>query len=558
MSDLRKKMAETLALGLKRKTLTLCSKWAQNCIVMGKPFAGPLDFRYHRWTEEMHDSESPMNVGQKSAQMGFTVAMMHRSFHKIDQLRESVLYLLPSKTPDATDFSATKFDPALELSPHLENLFSDVKNTGTKRAGSAILYIRGSNSRKGLKSISVSLVVCDEYDEMPEHTVPLAQERMSGQPKKQLWLISTPRFPGQGINKEFLDSTMEHFHFDCPSCSRQIELKHENLVITSDDLHDPKIKDSYVKCLECGSIIFDSSETPEEYAEHKADLLQNGIWVPHGHKDFDKRGFYVNQLYSPTIMPVDLAKAYLQSLTNKSKEQEYHNSKMGDAHEVEGARITQDAIENCFSKSGRRKSSNNQFSGRLITMGVDVGRWLHYEITAWDVIKMGNDINIMSRAILLDEGKKLNFNELDGLMRAFQIHMAVVDIQPETRQALDFAKRFWGHVKLCRYGKGLTDNTMIVEDSNKFVITVDRTSWLDMSLGRIHNQTIDLPVDISLEYRAHLCNIGRIYQEDKDGNQIGKYINNGDDHFAHARNYNEIALPLAAAFQTNSDIGAFL
>jgi hypothetical protein len=43
--------------------------------------------------------------------------------------------------------------------------------------------------------------------------------------------------------------------------------------------------------------------------------------------------------------------------------------------------------------------------------------------------------------------------------------------------------------------------------------------------------------------------IVRIYEKDVDGNPIGKYVKAGsdDDHFAHARNYSEIALPLAAS-----------
>lgn len=442
------------------------------------------------------------------------------------------------------------------MSPHLANLFSDVKNMGTKRAGSAVLYIRGSNSRKGLKSISVSDVICDEYDEMPEHTIPLAQERMSGQPRKQLWLISTPRFPGLGINAEFLDSTQEHFEFRCPSCSKFIELKHHNLVITADDIHDPKIKESHVICNFCKNIIFNNDDTELEYAEKKADMLQDGVWIPQGHSDFENRGFYINQLYSPTIRPHHLATTYLKSLTNKSAEQEYHNSKMGDAHEVDGARVSTDMLDNCL--GSHEKPNMSLREGRLVTLGIDVGRWLHYEVAAWEIGRFGNDINIMSKCIVLDEGKLVDFKELDKLMYNFQVIMAIIDAQPETRQALNFAKRFQGHIKLCRYGKGLNDKTTILEDTEKYFISVDRTSWLDLALGRFHNQRIVLPRNTSLEYKGHMKNIARIYKEDKDGNQVGSYVNNGDDHFAHARNYNEIALPLAAALTTNSDIGKFL
>ena len=40
----------------------------------------------------------------------------------------------------------------------------------------------------------------------------------------------------------------------------------------------------------------------------------------------------------------------------------------------------------------------------------------------------------------------------------------------------------------------------------------------------------------------------RVYVKDRLGNQTGRYITPiGEDHFAHARNYAEIALPLAAS-----------
>jgi hypothetical protein len=41
----------------------------------------------------------------------------------------------------------------------------------------------------------------------------------------------------------------------------------------------------------------------------------------------------------------------------------------------------------------------------------------------------------------------------------------------------------------------------------------------------------------------------RIYEKDTDGNLVGKYVkgDNNNDHFAHSRNYAEIALPLAVS-----------
>lgn len=551
---------EGIAAGLKRRTLTSCSRWSEACVIMGgKDFPGPIKWPFHPWLREMHDSEATWTIGQKSAQMGFTVAAMNRSFFKIDVERTSVLYLLPTKTPDATDFSATRFDPLLELSPHLEKLFSDVKNVATKRAGSATLYIRGANSRSGLKSIPVSFIVFDEYDEMPEDNIPLAIERTSGQLTKQFWAISTPTVPGKYINERFLESTQEHFVFTCPMCSRKTELIWpDSFILCGNDLNDPDLMKTHVICKECKKPLPVSIVDNRDLA--KRDYLSTGRWEAMGHKNFDVRGFYINQMYSATIKPFEIGKTAIKALKDPSSEQELHNSKMGNPHIVDGAQVNDSEIEACIRDY---RSSDAPPTGRLITMGIDVGKWLHYVIECWFPRRMGADLNMMSDCKLLAEGKVVSFNELDGLMRQWQVIMAVIDANPERRKAYEFAIRFKGHVKLCHYSKGITGKSISKDDENADqAVKVDRTSWLDCSLGRFHSKNIILPVDISREFKDHIKAPIRIYKyEAGDKNRtapIGTYTNNGPDHFAHARNYSEIALPLAASFATNQDVAAFM
>ena len=86
-------------------------------------------------------------------------------------------------------------------------------------------------------------------------------------------------------------------------------------------------------------------------------------------------------------------------------------------------------------------------------------------------------------------------------------------------------------------------------------MTVDRTSWLDLSLGRFRARKITLPVDAPLDYKNHLCSLVRIYKLDKNGNATGTYVKGTeDDHYAHARNYAEMALPLAAGLVNSQDM----
>jgi len=194
---------DTVAAGLKRKSITTPSKWAREYRVMGPPEPGKWRPDVAPWTLAMHDSEAPINIGQKSAQMGFTETALNITFYRIDIKNESCLYILPTKTPDATEFSAARFDAALELSPHLTNLFSNVKNVGHKRAGAANLYVGGSNSRSFLKSKPVVFIVFDELDEIKQENIPLAEERTAFQETPQMWKISTPTIPIVGSMLSF-------------------------------------------------------------------------------------------------------------------------------------------------------------------------------------------------------------------------------------------------------------------------------------------------------------------------------------------------------------------
>lgn len=547
-----KLMRERIASGLKRKSVTSCSKWAETYRFVDKPYVGNWSFKYLPWQRGMHDSDAPLNVGQKSAQAGYTETVLNRTFYMIDVKGVDCLYVLPSSTPDASDFSASRFDAALELSPHLTNMFSDVKNIGHKRAGSSNLYIRGSRSRSQLKSIPVGFIVLDELDEMEQDNIPLALQRTAGQFESQVWMLSTPTIPDEGINKFFKSSNQEHFFFRCPGCSRLIELMFpECLIITADNHSDPKIKDSYVQCKECKYKF-----THEEKHLHMAD----GVWVPQFAGD-GSRGFYVNQLYSTTVHPSEIAKSYLQSEYDPFEEQEFWNSRMGTAHTVKGAGVSDEDINNCIAQPGYARYTTGPKYG-IVTMGVDVGKWIHYEIDTWKVDGsiQSNDLNIRSKCKVLTFGRVQHFEELDILMRKFGINACVIDSNPERRKAHEFANRFPGLVKMCIYGNNINGKRIHIanpDETDEPRITVDRTSWLDLSLGRFRGTgMILLPMDLDYEYRTHIKALVRVYDKDKNDMQVARYKTKGNegDHYGHARNYAEIALPFALSLANPQDI----
>ena len=516
-------------------------------------FPGPFAFDYHPWCREISDSTASFNTAMKGAQLGVTEIAINRAFYTVDVLKKAVLYVLPTQL-NASDFSKTRFNGALYNSPYLKGLFTDTNTIGLKQAGAVPLYIRGSRGDSNLKSVPVSYLILDEMDEMDQRAIWLALERLSGHVKKSVFAISTPTLPKYGVHKLYLKGTMEEWVFQCPHCGKWTELVWPDCVeIRGEDVNDPKCNLSFLKCKEC-----------QHKLEHtiKPEWLKSAKWhVTNPEADDDHRSFHVNQLYSYTVDPGELVIAYFRGLGDEAANVEFHNSKLGHPYIPEGGQIDDDMLDACLSNYTTQETRPTE-SGRLIVMGVDQGKWHNIEITEYFFDTYSHDLNVAATAKVLWTGKILEdeFHRLDELMREWQVMHCVIDPDPQINDARRFARRFPGYVTLCRYRRGQAGKEISIQEDELGtpMATVDRTNWLDAALGRFRSKRILLPRDISREYREQLkCPI-RTYERDEIGNPIAKYVETGPDHFAQARCYSEIALPLAASYVTNKDIQAFL
>jgi len=555
MNELINELRQSIAEGLRSRTITTCSKWANYRRVMGEEtdFPGPFSFANHPWCREISDSQASTNVVMKGAQLGVTEIAINRAFFTIDVLKKAVLYVLPT-AGNASDFSKTRFSGACLNSPYIAGLFTDTNTISLKQAGAIPLYIRGSRGDSNLKSIPVSYLILDELDEMDQAVIWRAMERLSGHMDKSIFAISTPTLPKYGIHKLYVKGTMEEWVFQCPHCNKWTELTWPDCIeIFGEDVNDPRCADSYLKCKECGHKL--DHET-------KADWLDTANWhVTNEESGKDHRSFHVNQMYSRTVNPGELVEAYHRGLGDEAANVEFNNSKLGIPYIPEGGQITDDMLDECLANyiSEEQRPTG---SDRLIVMGVDQGLWHNVEITEYFFDTMSHDLNVAATAKVLWVGKIAGdeFERLDELMRTWQIMHCVIDAEPQINDARRFARRFRGYVSLCRYRRGQTGKEISIQedDLGASITTVDRTNWLDAALGRFRSKRIMLPRDIGREYREQLKNIVRTYERDELGNPVAKYIETGADHYAHARCYSEIALPLAASYVTNKDIKAFL
>lgn len=522
------------------------SKWATMYRMMGEPFPGKFSFKYHPWLLEMHDAEEDIIVGQKGAQLGFTEWALNVTFYHMDILNHSVLYVLPTQS-DATDFTASRFNPALEMSPHLRAFFNEVNNVGLKRAGSTTLFVRGSHSRSKLKSIPTPVVILDEVDEMPKSSLALVQERQSGQRITKTLKLSTPTYPGQGINEDFELSTQDDYFFRCPSCNKYITFEPKrSLIITAETLNDPRIADSHYICLECKNKL--PHEDKHIYLKPKR-LGGTGEFIKR-HSQRTVRGFHINQYYSSAKVgrPEEQAVAHLKAATDETAAQELYNSKFGLPYEPKGAKVSREQIYSCKNLPVTKRTVG---CGIIRTLGIDVGSVLHFVIKEWYNVGGHPGLTINERWVPkiivagTTEGGESDFLAMERLFQEMKCVSCVVDSEPERRAALQFAQRLYGKVYLCDYQTGQSGRELKV-DEDELSVKVNRTAWMDLTLGRYKSKRVSIePKVLSETFVNQVTTPLRILQIDKWGNPYAVYINNGPDHYAHADVYSEIAFALA-------------
>jgi hypothetical protein len=244
--------------------------------------------------------------------------------------------------------------------------------------------------------------------------------------------------------------------------------------------------------------------------------------------------------------------------------QEFMNSTMGEAYLASDAQVREENIQSAVDRGTHMTTDERPRSaaGRIITMGIDQGKWNYAVVCEWFYDNLGYDLNANAKCKVLWAGKvgEGDFGQFDRLMREWQVRHCVLDADPNINDARRFARRFPGAVTLCRYRRGQVGREIVLsdEDTGAAMATVDRTGWMDAALGRFYGESLVLPKDITIEYREHIKAPARRYDTDENGNIVARYIETGPDHYAHAQTYAEIALPLAAAVASARSISAFL
>lgn len=376
---------------------------------------------------------------------------------------------------------------------------SQKQNMSVKFFHDVPVFFRGLESKAGVKSLSADASIYDELDESDQSQVAQAKKRMSASDIKFVRELSTPTLPDYGINRRFQESDQHYYAFKCDGCS------HFNILEQTfpNCFKQDRQGNYYRACSRC-----------------QKDITHvQGVWAQTERSDL--RGYHISQLYSPFVKPNDIMKEYqtTQFISH------FYNHVIGVPYLNSTDRVTENQVlELC---NPMLKMAHESISPTV--MGIDQGSKLHCVI-------------IQKQNLVRWVGELDHFEQVDALVKRFNIKSIVIDAMPETRKARELSNRLRGKVWLNWYNDNQKGSYAWKEDERQ--VSVNRTESLDVGTDLILNQGLKLPQrspEIEM-FAKHCSNIAKVAEENPiTGSKKYVYKKIGPDHYRHALNYALIA-----------------
>lgn len=458
----------------------------------------------------------PMVVVMKSAQVGVSEVAVNLALHAADTAhggRGNVLFAMPTQNM-MDDFAQARFDRAIQDSAYLRGRLQPeppnrkgADSKRLKRIGPGYVYLRGTDSKRQIASIDADLVVLDEFDQMAEGSLALAQKRLTSSREPRLWVLSTPRYPEAGIHELFRHSDQQRYLLACPGCALEQPLTWAENV-------------DYERCI----VVCRNCHTP-------MDVLAAGHWEAQAPGNDRIRGYQLGRLYMPWADIGAMVEA--SQASGSFAEQEFYNSDLGEPFVPAGGGLTLDELDR-----SRGDYRLDGYAGQRCCAGVDVGKLLHVVIR--EESEGGAGPGRLWHAGLS------TFDALGELLARFNVNACAIDAQPETYAANRFAERMRYRVALVRYDLSEFGSELVRGKPD--VVRANRTQTIDAMVDRVRSGSALLPASArSLgehvkdglgDYYRQLLAPQRVMERDASGNARAVWREGGrDDHYAHAEVY---------------------
>lgn len=290
-------------------------------------------------------------VFEKGSQIGGTEAGNNWLGFLMSNSPCPILVLRPT-VEEARRFSRQRLVPMIEETPALASL---VKPARSREGGNTllmkefpggVLFLVGSNSATGVKSMPILCLFCDEIDEYPGDVdgqgdpIALAEKRMSGPTfgRRKEFLVGTPTVKNVSrIEREYLDTDQRRYFVPCPYCGRFDFIRWENIKYDRDASYDLIPESVALGCVQCGTLI-------EE--RYKLEMFPAGQWRPTAEGPAERIGFHLSSLYSPFgwFPWREAVKEWIKAQEDPMKLKAFKNTVLGETFEERGDTIEPETL----------------------------------------------------------------------------------------------------------------------------------------------------------------------------------------------------------------------
>lgn len=457
-----------------------------------------IEFTDHRFMIDIYADTAPDICCIKSAQVGFSVFSILRSFHELKYERRNVLYALPTRNV-VQDFVVPKVNPLITSNPVIgRDLGSD--SVSLKRLGDRFIFFKGGSEREAI-SVSTDTLVIDEYDKMPDMgVVTMFDSRLNFAKEPRRRRFSNPTGMGFGIHSLWLTSNQFHWMVTCHTCGHEYYLDFEKTGAKVHYVH--KERQAYV----CGN-----EQCEAELSDHDRRM---GRWVARFPK-VERHGYWISQMMAPWVTAKRILEQYEEMTTEV-----FHSMVLGKAYTpsdliVDRQTILRACVPSTIPRIGVAMGVDQKASEMEWVAGTSLGIFAYGRAKSWEEI----------------EHMKRTWNAI-----------LVADAMPYTTGPKLLAEKY-SDVFMCYFKdtKGLD-----VLEWKGSVVYADRTRLLDIVAKEITDASLLFrmrPQELE-EYIADWKNIYRTTVEEPDGRIKSQWlkVENKESDFSFATAYFRIAL----------------
>lgn len=525
-------------------------RWASETakIMLAK---GPLTFQGRDFMVPVYRDLHNEIVIIKGAQMGFSTMSIIRTLWALTTFPLSVIYTFPTRG-DVSTFTAARINPIIASSVFLSDRIQDFDSVGMKQfarvpraeqkrlqalgqqVNYSTVYFNGAQNPKDATSIDADLLIHDEEDRSDHQTIEEYQSRLYASKYKWLVRLSTPTYPGAGIDRQWKRSDMRHWLIRCSRCNERFEMDFPQNIEPHSYQEVLAGKEARYMCHKCGGTLSEEDRG-------------RGIWVAE-RPTVPVHGYSISQM-SASWVP---ARMILEQEDRATFKGAFWNLVMAKPYQEGTSAMTRDALLKRQDPDVVGNVVEDRMEdgarGRGCTMGVDVGKYLDVVIGTTD---RGRP-RVVEFKRLSGESK---WDDLSNLMVLYGVVNCVVDADPEDHMAHVFARKWAGRVWRCRYSHGRVKD--IRWDDTTMQVTPPRTEILTRSSMEILTERI-LPkydgTDVYDAFIAHHVNSKKVpiyssiegmASEDAVDKERGidhyEWRETGPDHFFHASTYEMLA-----------------